>query len=221
MSGRIVALVVLLAGLAGAAGYYVYARPDTRVGPRAPLASQASPAAPGRRLVSTVPEFTLTDRNGQPRSLKDWAGKSLIVNFWATWCAPCRREIPLLQKIGRERAGQGFQVVGIAVDVRDKVLQYADQMKIEYPLLIGEQDALDAATAFGVDAIGFPFTVFTDARGRVIVAHMGELTAPEADLILGAIARVNAGQADAAAARAEIAAKLPPPNQDPDENSAG
>ena len=221
MSGRLVALVLLLAGLAGAAGYYVYARPDMRVAPRAPLASQASPAAPERRLVSTVPEFTLTDREGEPRSLSHWAGKSLIVNFWATWCAPCRREIPLLQKIERERAGQGFQVVGIAVDVRDKVLQYADQMKIQYPLLIGEQDALDAATAFGVDAIGFPFTVFTDARGRVIVAHMGELTAPEADLILGAIARVNAGQTDAAAARAEIAAKLPRPPQDPDENSAG
>lgn len=222
MSGRIVALVALLAGLAGAAGYYLYARPDTHVVQQPPPSSAAATAAaPERKLVSTVPEFTLTDREGQPRSLRYWAGKSLVVNFWATWCAPCRREIPLLQKIGRERARDGFQVVGIAVDMRDKVLQYADQMKIDYPLLIGEQDALDAASAFGVDAIGFPFTVFTDARGRVIVAHMGELTAPEADLILGAIARVNAGQTDAAAARAEIAAKLPPPTTDPDENSAG
>ena len=87
------------------------------------------------------------------------------------------------------------------------------------PLLIGEQDALDAASAFGVDAIGFPFTVFTDARGRVIVAHMGELTAPEADLILGAIGRVNAGTSDAATARAEIAARLPELKHA--ENSAG
>ena len=74
------------------------------------------------------------------------------------------------------------------------MLDYADEMKIQYPLLIGEQEALDAASAFGVDAVGFPFTIFTDAQGRVIVAHMGELTAAEADLILDTVAQVNAGR---------------------------
>ena len=90
-----------------------------------------------------------------------------------------------------------FQVVGIAVDFRDKVLAYADEMKIQYPLLIGEQEGLDAASAFGIDAVGFPFTIFTDTQGRVIVAHMGELTAAEADLILGAVSAVNGGALDA------------------------
>jgi len=155
------------------------------------------------------------------RSLKDWSGKSLIVNFWATWCAPCRREIPLLQQIARERAADGFQVVGIAVDFRDKVLAYADQMKIEYPLLIGEQEGLDAATAFGVEAVGFPFTVFTDAQGRIVVAHLGELTAAEADLILGAVAQVNSGRVDLAKARADIAAGLPALQHDSDAKSGG
>ena len=87
------------------------------------------------------------------------------MNFWATWCAPCRREIPLLERLQSEHAADGFQVVGIAVDFRDKVLAYADEMKIDYPLLIGEQEALDAAAAFGVEMVGLPFTVFTDAPG--------------------------------------------------------
>jgi thiol-disulfide isomerase/thioredoxin len=208
MNGKLVALVVVLAALAGAAGYYVYSQ---RVAPAVTRPSAPAPAAataPALTLAATIPDFQLADREGQFRSLKDWQGKSLIVNFWATWCAPCRREIPLLQQIARLHGGEGFQVIGIAVDFRDKVIEYADQMEIDYPLLIGEQDALDAAAAFGVDAVGFPFTIFTDARGRVIVLHMGELTAPQAELILDVVADVNAGQLDPAAARARIEASL-------------
>jgi thiol-disulfide isomerase/thioredoxin len=224
VNGRITAAIVLLAALAGIAGYYAYSRrvqADATAAIAAAAANAEAATPPQHHLVDTVPDLQLVDRAGLPRSLKDWPGKSLIVNFWATWCAPCRREIPLLQRIDKDRAGDGFQVIGIAVDFRDKVLQYANEMKIGYPLLIGEQDGLDAAAAFGVDAIGFPFTIFTDARGRVIVAHMGELTQPEADLILGAIARVNDGRSNPAAARAEIAARLPALKPETDENGAG
>jgi thiol-disulfide isomerase/thioredoxin len=213
MSLRTIVVVALLAGLAGATGYYLLTRPNhtpsaEAAGPEpAPVSEPA--AAPTTQLATVIPEFKLADRDGQMRSLKDdWAGKSLIVNFWATWCAPCRREIPLLKQIARERADQNFQVVGIAVDFRDKVIAYADEMKIEYPMLIGEQDALDAAAAFGVDAVGLPFTLFTDAKGRVITLHMGELTAAEADLILNAVADVNAGRTDPLQAQAVIATGL-------------
>ena len=75
-------------------------------------------------------------------------------------------------------------VIGIAVDDRDTVLAYADELKIAYPLLIGEQDALDAAAAFGVESPAFPFTVFTDRRGEVVALYVGELHKPQADLIL-------------------------------------
>jgi thiol-disulfide isomerase/thioredoxin len=208
MNGKLIALVVVMAALAGAGGYYVYSRHEASAVTARPAPGPSAATAPALTLAATVPDFRLADREGQLRSLKDWQGKSLIVNFWATWCAPCRREIPLLQQIARQRGGEGFQVIGIAVDFRDKVLEYADQMKIDYPLLIGEQDALDAAAAFGVDAVGFPFTIFTDAQGRVIVLHMGELTAPQAELILDAVAEVNAGHLDPAGARARIEASL-------------
>ena len=148
------------------------------------------------------------------RSLRDdWKGKALILNFWATWCAPCRREIPLLNKLAADHAGENFQVIGVAIDFRDKVLAYAKETKIDYPLLIGEQDALDAAAAFGVEAVGMPFTIFTDTSGRVIALHMGELTADEAAIILGAVREVNVGRTDPVQARQAIAtalAALPP-----------
>lgn len=194
---------VAVVALAAGAGYYAY---HLKYAPVAlPPTAQPAPAA---KLVATVPVFSLADREGKMRTLADWQGKALIVNFWATWCAPCRKEIPLLQKLQREHAGEGFQVVGIAVDFRDKVLAYADEMKIEYPLLIGEQEGLDAAAAFGVDAVGFPFTVFTDTRGRIVAAHMGELTQPQADLILGVVREVSAGRQTPDQARGAIEAGL-------------
>jgi thiol-disulfide isomerase/thioredoxin len=204
--------VVLAAGLAGALGYVWLGGRHTPsaddVPPISGLASPDIPAVPAT-LAETVPTFQLADRSGQPRSLQDWAGKALIVNFWATWCAPCRREIPLLQRIARERAADGFEVIGIAVDFRDKVLAYADEMQIEYPLLIGEQDALDAAAAFGIEAVGFPFTVFSDRQGRIVTAHMGELTEAEAEVILDQMAAVNEGRTTPEEARAAIEAALP------------
>jgi thiol-disulfide isomerase/thioredoxin len=214
MNRRTLMLLAALAGLTGAAGYYFVIKPRLAALAASqaptPTATTMDPAtAPKTQLAAVIPEFKLADSDGTLRSLKDdWKGKALIVNFWATWCAPCRREIPLLNQLAADRAKDNFQVVGIAIDFRDKVLAYAQEMRIDYPMLIGEQDALDAAAAFGVDAVGLPFTIFTDTSGRVIALHMGELTADEADLILSAVSEVNAGQTDPAQARQAIAAAL-------------
>jgi peroxiredoxin len=111
-------------------------------------------------------------------------------------------------QLQRDHGAEGFQVVGIAADFRDKVLAYADEMQIDYPLLIGEQEALDAAAAFGVTTVGLPFTVFSDRQGRIVTAHLGELTANEADLILDAVRRVGAGTISPADARVALDAAL-------------
>jgi thiol-disulfide isomerase/thioredoxin len=214
-AARRTALVALamLAALAGAGGYWWFATHEDAQTSYVPTVSGTTARAltevPAGQLADTIPAFQLVDRQGVTRSLQDWPGKALVINFWATWCAPCRREIPLLQRIARERAGDGFEVIGIAVDFRDKVLAYADEMKIDYPLLIGEQDALDAAAAFGVEAIGFPFTIFSDRQGRIVYAQMGELHEAEAKLILDEVTAVNAGSRTPAEARGRIAAGLP------------
>ncbi|MBS0375551.1 MAG: TlpA family protein disulfide reductase [Proteobacteria bacterium] len=151
--------------------------------------------------------------DGKPHALSEWDGKSLIVNFWATWCAPCRREIPLLNRIHREYASKGFEVVGIAVDFVDDVKAYTKTFPLDYPLLIGEDDGLAAARAFGVDALAFPFTAFTDAEGRIVTVHLGELQPAQLEAILGVVADVNGGRLAPAAARGAVEralAALPP-----------
>jgi len=197
--------LVFAATVAAIAGAWVYTSMSE---PRPPAPTQAASDPAPLKLASTVPTFTLTDREGRPRTLNDWSGRSLIVNFWATWCAPCRREIPLLSKLQRDHDAEGFQVIGIAVDFREDVLKFADDMRMDYPLLIGEQDALDAAAAFGIDAIGFPFTIFSDRQGRIVTAHTGELTASQADVILGAIRRLDAGADTLEQAQAAIKSGL-------------
>jgi thiol-disulfide isomerase/thioredoxin len=144
----------------------------------------ADSALPPPRIPDRLPDFSLADRNGKVTPITAFDGKSLIINFWATWCAPCRSEIPLLERLHAEWQAQGMSVVGIAVDHRDEVVKFAERFKIAYPLLIGEQDALDAAAALGVQTPVFPFTVFTDRRGEVVALFVGEMHQPQAELIL-------------------------------------
>jgi peroxiredoxin len=160
------------------------------------------------KIPARLPDFSLNDRSGRPTPVATWSGKSLVLNFWATWCAPCRREIPLLKSLSGAWGQRGVQVVGIAVDYRDKVAAYADQLAIPYPILVGEEDALDVAAKFGVDSPVFPFTVFTDRRGQVVTLYVGELHQSQADLILAAVQNVNDGRLDLAEAQRTIAAGL-------------
>jgi thiol-disulfide isomerase/thioredoxin len=157
----------------------------------APEAAAVGGILPSPKIPDRLPQFSLADRAGKATSIASFGGKSLIINFWATWCAPCRSEIPLLETLHSEWAGREVSVVGIAVDYRDKVLEFADRFKIGYPLLIGEQDALDAAAAFGVESPVFPFTVFTDRRGEVVALFIGELHRPQAELILSQVQSLN------------------------------
>ena len=98
--------------------------------------------------------------------------------------------------------------MGVAVDDRAKVLAYAERFKIPYPLLIGEQDALDVVTAMGVESAVFPFTVFTDRRGQVVALFIGELHQPQVDLILSVVQSVNEDRVELPAARQRIAVGL-------------
>jgi thiol-disulfide isomerase/thioredoxin len=176
----------------------------------APTASDAAAetALPPPRIPDALPAFSLDDLQGKSTPINTWAGRSLVINFWATWCAPCRREIPLLNILAGEWASQDVTVVGIAVDHRNQVLQFANQFKISYPVLIGEQDALDAAAKFGVASPAFPFTVFTDRRGEVVALFVGELHRAQADLIMSTVQNLDKGSLQLAEARQQIATGL-------------
>ena len=170
------------------------------------LSSQEAPA-PVRRIPEELPAIRLPGPDGGLRSLSDFRGKLLVVNFWATWCEPCRREIPLLQTLRRERAKDGVEIVGIALDHRDDVEKYARARDIRYPLLIGEKGGLEAANALGMDTV-LPFSVFADRNGRIITLKVGELHPDEAALILDRMTDLDQGRLTLPAARQQIASGI-------------
>jgi thiol-disulfide isomerase/thioredoxin len=209
-------LVVLCAGAAGFMGYRGWQEHFASTGPVTPTAPAAAPAAsdppqpapPASHPVpESLPDLKLRDQNGRLKSLHDYLGRPLIINFWATWCAPCRREIPLLQQLRLIYRAQGLEIVGIAMDFRSAVTEYLAHTPIGYPLLIGEEHGLAAAAQFGMEPV-LPFSVFADAKGQIIAVKIGELHRDEADYILATMGSVAAGKMSLVQAREGIAEKL-------------
>jgi thiol-disulfide isomerase/thioredoxin len=141
--------------------------------------------------VVTHPSFTLPDADGVSHELSEWDGKNRILNFWATWCAPCRREIPLLKAFQDEQGGNGFQVIGIAVDFPEAVANYAEAAQFNYPVLVGEQDAMAVAESSGVEFVGLPFTMFVATDGELLGAYIGELHRSHLDTIVDVMTRLD------------------------------
>lgn len=199
---------VALAALGGVLSHRLL-RPRATLQPSsaAVLPARASLPARARTIPLVLPELTLPDAKGVNHRLSDWAGHPLVVNFWATWCEPCRREVPLLITLRHERAAHGLAIVGIAIDFRAAVVKYASAAAIDYPLLIGENAGLKTVDAFGMDLV-FPFTVFADRQGRVVAVKVGELHRDEADFILDRVQDIDRGTLTLAVAREEIASRL-------------
>lgn len=211
------AAVVLLLGIwAGLKVHTVRVAHEASVAAPAGAASAPDPQERVELEAATVhpvvpaklPDFSLKDLGGKPTPVSSWNGKSLVINFWATWCAPCRREIPLLKTLAADWAARDLKVVGIAVDYPDKVREFANEFKIDYPLLIGEEDAMEVAAKFGMASPGFPFTVFTDRRGEVVTLFVGELHQPQVDFILSEVQNLNQDRIALPEARHNIAAGL-------------
>lgn len=204
------AAIVIAAGLGGFLAHGRLVRPGTLMATASLPMAQAPGPAPASTQSATptipdsLPDTAFTDRLGATRRLSDWEGHPLLVNFWAPWCGPCREEIPLLERLSRQRAREGLQVIGVAVDSRPAVLDYARRAAIQYPLLIGERPGREAVRALGMEAI-FPFSVFVDARGRIVTLKIGKLRADQATLILDRMQDLDRGRIDLATARHEIA----------------
>ena len=127
----------------------------------------------------------LQDLTGQPLSLEQWRGRPLIVNFWATWCEPCREEMPLLVKAHQQYASKNLQIVGIALDSVAKVQQFAKELNIPYPLALGSLGAIDITRKFGNTAAGLPYTLAIAANGRVATRHLGGMTSAQLEAAIG------------------------------------
>lgn len=129
----------------------------------------------------------LPDTQGKPERLEQWRGKVLVVNFWATWCAPCREEIPMFIKMQDKYRAQGVQFVGISIDQPDKTAQFAKEFGVNYPVLIGGFDVVDKSRDAGNDKRGLPFTLIFDRKGAINRAELGGLKQEKLEPVLAAL----------------------------------
>ena len=146
--------------------------------------SVLAPARASAAALATLQSRSFSDLAGSDRTLLDWQGKVRVVNFWATWCEPCREEIPALQRVQARFAGNGLETIGISIDHADKVQQFAKNMAITYPLLLGDASVIDVARALGNRAGGLPYTLVLDAQGKLLASKLGGITEAQLTEIL-------------------------------------
>lgn len=160
-----VALIAAVAALALAAG--VYLRLEHRTQP------------PDTAAVLALTQQPFKDYSGDAVTIERWKGKVLVVNFWASWCPPCREEIPGLVSVQKRFAANGVQVVGIAVDSPAKAREAAEQLGVNYPVLIAGMETIDLTRRLGNRVGALPFTVVLDRNGRLAKRHLGLLSEAE------------------------------------------
>ncbi len=132
------------------------------------------------------PDFTLSDPQGQSRTMDEWDGKVVLVDFWASWCVPCRHEMPLFNELRAKYGDQGFEVIGVAADELEKVEKFLAEVPVDFPIVYGEMfGVMDLSAEFGNSFGGLPFSTFVDRDGTMrYVQKPGEMSYEEAEEVL-------------------------------------
>lgn len=180
----------LLAVLALAAGA-LFAGMQFSARQTSPLPAPA-PEAGGAEALQKLLNLKLRDPQGREVSLSQWQGKILVVNFWATWCPPCKEEMPAFSRLHQEWQGRGVQFVGIAADSAENVKRFAEKTPVSYPLLLGGNDITRLTQPLGNHALGLPFTLIIRADGQLHAQKLGTLQESELAALLSAAATAPA-----------------------------
>lgn len=136
---------------------------------------------------SAIFAASLPDLEGKPQPLRQWQGKVLVLNFWAAWCPPCRAETPGFIRLQEKYRAQGVVFVGVALDQKDKVQAFADEMGVNYPILLGENDAVELAKAAGNRLGGLPFTAVFGKNGAIVTTVTGEYKTEDLEKTLNSL----------------------------------
>jgi len=174
MRGGLIFFSTLILSLAaGLGGYSLYQQSR---GDSPAAVSRAKTPSVDSLIGTKRADFTLNDLDGKPHSIAEWDGQVVLINFWATWCPPCRREIPLLVDLQREYAERGFTVLGLAMDNLTKVANFVEGHKVSYPNLVGQYDVAKVSALLGNTAGSLPYTVIIDRDGNIRYLHLGEIS---------------------------------------------
>lgn len=163
MKARAVVLFAVVAGLSAAAGVAYQ------------LWSPGSGALAPDAVVERVLTARVTDLKGGTQTLEQWRGRVLVINYWATWCAPCREEVPAFVRLQERYGSRGLQFVGIAIDQADKVAEFASEFRINYPLVLGGVETIELLRQVGNRAGVLPYTLVIDRKGSLVSREQGGL----------------------------------------------
>ncbi|WP_341677636.1 TlpA disulfide reductase family protein [Niveibacterium sp. SC-1] len=181
MNRRLSTVLIVLVGLAaGAAGWWFAQRQDREA---------AAPLVGGAAAAQALMAMSLPDTAGKPLRLNDWKGQVIVVNFWAPWCAPCREEMPLLDRTRKEWEGRGVQFVGIGIDEARAIEKYSATNGVSFPLVVGGMDAMQITQGLGNTAQGLPFTAILGRDGQLAHVKLGAFHDDQLAKILENLAR--------------------------------
>ncbi|MCM8611157.1 TlpA disulfide reductase family protein [Accumulibacter sp.] len=136
------------------------------------IAAATMPPEQGQAMADAIMALTLPDLVGKPQAMAQWRGKVLVVNYWASWCAPCIEEMPAFSRLQEKYAARGVQFVGIGIDDAEKMQAFVRRTPVAYPLLVG--DAAGSQTP-ALQVRGLPTTVVIDRAGRLAGSRLGRL----------------------------------------------
>lgn len=172
------ALIIGVSAIAGYAGWRTQRHVD-----------QATPAPKiSDSALRQLMALQLPDSDGRPQALQQWQGKVLVINFWATWCPPCVKEMPELDRLQREQGPAGVQVVGLAIDQPDSVRRFLKQTPVSFPIGLAGFEGSEIGRQLGNSAGGLPFTAVFDRQGQVVERKLGPTDFAE---LSGWVARIR------------------------------
>ena len=149
------------------------------------------PLFDGSVVGKKAPDFTLTQLNGGEMKLSDYKGKFVALNFWASWCPPCRAELPAFVKIQEKYQDKDFTFLGVAIEDKEDVERFLKEIPINYPTSYGVEDAYEVSTKYGNPDGALPYTLLINADQKIVESHNGQMTEDMLEALLKKYLSVN------------------------------